>query len=189
MGRGQSSYKTFLSFHPYEIRKHFALADHHASTKCSTVLHTCVAVTKSDACICGAFRARLNTLFVQSVPRITQDTKFQLHALAFTPTLLQHYILFCEEIVSSVTSGFRRGVNKSSLFWDVTQRKLVISDVSKPIGSIFKVKQSKTNAYRARLSSVFIFHSNPFSLLFFHTFSFALFHVFTFFPSSPLSCT
>ena len=148
------------------------------------------------ACICGAFGARLNALFVQLVPSITQLTKFQLHTFVFTPTLLQHYILFCEELVSSVTSGFHRGVNESSLFWDVTQRILVISDVSEPICSIFKVKESKTNAYRARMSSVFIFLSIPFFFFFFHTFFFCLISCFYFlfffqvpFPAPGGGCT
>ena len=36
-------------------------------------------------------------------------------------------------------SGFRRDVNQISLFWDLTQRLLVITDVSRqPFGPIFK---------------------------------------------------
>jgi hypothetical protein len=137
--RGQSIHKTFLSFQPHARRKHFAFADHHVSTKCTTVLHTCAAVTKSAACICDAFRARLNTLSVQSVPSATQHTKSQLHTFLFTSTLLQHYVPFSEAVAAFVTPGFRRGVNESSHFWDFTQGTLVIADVSEqPIGSIFK---------------------------------------------------
>jgi len=35
--------------------------------------------------------------------------------------------------------GFHRGVNRSSLFWDVTQRRSIVSDVSgRPISHIFR---------------------------------------------------
>ena len=153
---------------PTRDEKHFAFADYHASTKCTTVLHTCLAVTKSAACICDAFRARLNTLFVQSVQSITQHTRFQLHTFVFTPTLLQHYILFCEEVVSSVTSGFRRSVNESALFWDVTQRILAIADVSEPIGSIFKGQVVEDECLYS--PPVFCAHFSP-SIPFFSSFS------------------
>jgi len=81
----------------------------------------------------------LNTLFVQRVPSITQHTKFEMHTVLFTQTLLQHYISFSEEVTAVVTSCFCRSVKESSLFWHFEQRILVIAGVSEqPIGSIFK---------------------------------------------------
>jgi hypothetical protein len=68
-----------------------------------------------------------------------QHAEFLLHTSAFTPKLLQCYIVWYQEAVSTVASGFPSGINESTIFWDFTQGRLVIADVSgHPIGSIFK---------------------------------------------------
>ena len=42
-------------------------------------------------------------------------------------------------------SGFRRGVNEVFTFWDVTQCRLVVTDVSgQPVGPILRVKMGPT---------------------------------------------
>jgi len=44
-------------------------------------------------------------------------------------------------------SGFDRGVNRSPLFWDVTQRRLIVSHVSgRPIGHIFRGQADRENS-------------------------------------------
>ena len=66
-----------------------------------------------------------------------------------------HYIEV-DYIEFSIVTVLRTSNLKSSLFWDCTQRRLVVSDVSgQPVHPIFKVKQSKeSHNYQSTLRKI-----------------------------------